>query len=224
MEINRKFRAPRIWSNDELRKFAHLFEGDVINVSGWKDEDKQGSSYKNYFVKSKSYTISNYKSEARGFQGNDGEIYLDLEKELPIELHNKFDVVFNHTTLEHIYHVNTAIKNLCQLSKDAIVLVVPFLQEMHGEYGDYWRFTPSAIIRMLSDNGFSAHYLSFNKEPLTSVYVFCIAFRDSDKWNDRIEKNIQSGLDLSNRKEGIIGFNAHGELSQSKKKRKFGLF
>ena len=40
--IDRKFRVPRIWSNKELKKFASLFSGEIINVSGWMDNDKQG--------------------------------------------------------------------------------------------------------------------------------------------------------------------------------------
>lgn len=65
--IDRKFRLPRVWSNDELKKFAHLFEGDVANVSGWQDKDKQGDEYKNYFTQKNSYTITNFKTEAMGY-------------------------------------------------------------------------------------------------------------------------------------------------------------
>ena len=41
---DRKFKVPRYWSNEELKKFAHLFKGSVINVSAWKDVDKQGKN------------------------------------------------------------------------------------------------------------------------------------------------------------------------------------
>ena len=37
----RAFRKPRVWSNNVLRSFANIFEGEVINVSGWEDEDKE---------------------------------------------------------------------------------------------------------------------------------------------------------------------------------------
>ena len=68
--VDRKFRLPRIWSNNELKKIAPLFEGDVVNVSGWQDKDKEGDEYKNYFKNKKSYTITNYKTEAMGFSGH----------------------------------------------------------------------------------------------------------------------------------------------------------
>lgn len=114
--VDRIHRLPRIWSNRELEKFAHLFEGDIVNVSGWKDIDKEGRHYKDYFIKANSYTITNFKTEARGFQGYSNEIFLDLEKDLPANLYLHFDVVFNHTTLEHIYSVHKAFSNLCNLS------------------------------------------------------------------------------------------------------------
>lgn len=189
--VDRKFRLPRIWSNNELKKFAPLFEGDIVNVSGWQDKDKEGDEYKNYFKNKKSYTITNYKTEAMGFQGMEGEIFLDLEKELPDELAGKFDVVFNHTTLEHVFEVEKAFKNLCLMSKDILVLVTPFLQQMHTDYGDYWRMTPLAIEKLFIKNGYKLLYLSFNDHPKSSVYIFSIATKQFDKWKDKIPENIQ---------------------------------
>jgi len=110
--IDRIHRLPRLWSNRELEKYAHLFQGKVVNVSGWKDIDKDGRYYRDYFIGADSYTITNYKSEARGFQGIEGELFLDLEEDLPENLISEFDVVFNHTTLEHIYEARKAFKNL----------------------------------------------------------------------------------------------------------------
>ncbi|GAB1540688.1 hypothetical protein NUACC21_33570 [Scytonema sp. NUACC21] len=185
--IDRKYWIPRIWSNRELEKFAHFFSGDIVNVSGWQDGDKEGRKYKDYFINASSYTITNYKTEACGLQGYTNEIYLDLEDEIPEELLNKFDVVFNHTVLEHIYQFNTAFKNLCLISRDIVLLVVPFLQQMHTEYGDYWRFTPLTIKRMFEENGMSLLYLSFNGHKNASVYIFCIATKNQTKWHEKIQ-------------------------------------
>ncbi|WP_174412692.1 methyltransferase domain-containing protein [Thermococcus eurythermalis] len=180
---DRKFRVPRMWSNNELKKFAHLFSGRVINVSGWKDIDKEGSRYKDYFVNAEEYWISNYKSEYRGFQGTlENEIFLDLTQPLPKELRHKFDVVFNHTTLEHIFDVFTAFKNLCELSKDIVIIVVPFIQEQHADYGDYWRFTPLAIRELFKRNGLELIYINFNDWSNSSIYIFAIGSRHPDKW------------------------------------------
>ncbi|MCL6103113.1 MAG: hypothetical protein M1292_11640 [Bacteroidetes bacterium] len=186
MFMDRKFRLPRIWSNKELRKFAHLFTGDIINVSGWRDEDKEGGHYQDYFPGAQNYFISNFKSEARGLQGFANEFYLDLEEELDDRLMNRFDVVINHTTLEHVYDYQQAFKNLCLMSKDIVIVVVPFLQQMHADYGDYWRFTPLAIKRLFESSGLQLLYLSFNNHHKASVYIFAIGSKNPEKWLDTI--------------------------------------
>lgn len=178
--------APRKWSNTELRKFAGLFEGDVVNVSAWRDEDKEGKKYRSYFGKAESYSITNYDAEKRGFQGQEGETFLDLEKVLPEELVEKFDVVFNHTTLEHIYDFRTAFQNLCAMSRDIVIVVVPFVQQMHADYGDFWRFTPQALKHMFEEQGLEVAYLSFNNGFKDSVYLFCIASKKPSKWRQKL--------------------------------------
>lgn len=184
--IDRKYRLPRIWSNRELEKFSSLFSGDIVNVSGWKDLDKEGRYYRDYFVNAASYTITNFNTDERGFQGYENEIFLNLENQLPSELFNRFDVVFNHTVLEHVFDVNIAFKNLIMMSKDIVILVVPFLQQMHASYGDYWRFTPLTIKKMLENNGMSLLYLSFNSHKDASVYIFSIATKNLSSWSDKI--------------------------------------
>lgn len=186
--IDKKYRLPRIQSNKELKKFAYLFTGDIVNVSGWKDIDKEGKHYRDYFINANNYYISNYKSEARGFQGFDNEFYLDLTQDLDEKYINRFDVVFNHTTLEHIYDVKKAFRNLCLMSKDIVIIVVPFLQQMHGDYGDYWRFSPLAIKKLFEENDYSLLYLSFNNHKNASVYIFTIGSKKPEKWKYQINK------------------------------------
>ncbi len=186
--VDKKFRLPRLWSNEELARFAPLFDGDVANVSGWKDEDKAGRHYRDYFTSARSYSITNYKSEARGFQGMEGEIFLDLTAPLSADLRGRFDVVFNHTALEHIYEMRAAFANLCAMTRDIAIIVVPFLQPMHSDYGDYWRFSPQAVEKLWQENQLEPLYLSFNSHPKAAVYVFSIASRHPEKWAGRIPK------------------------------------
>lgn len=180
---DRKYRAPRIWSNKELKKFAYLFNGKAVNVSGWKDIDKEGKKYRDYFPNISEYWITNYKSEARGFQGDqENELYLDLTEELDSTLFEKFDVVFNHTVLEHIFNVNKAFENLCKLSKNIVIIVVPFLQEQHADYGDYWRFTPLVIDKLFFQNGLKLIYINYNDNKNDSIYIFAIGAKDESIW------------------------------------------
>lgn len=180
--MNRIHRLPRVWSNRELRKFGHLFSGDIVNVSAWRDEDKEGRLYAEYFPAKNSYALTNFDPDKRGFQGLPGEIFLDLQEELPHDLRGNYDVVFNHTTLEHVYDFRTAFSNICAMSRDVVILVVPFVQQMHGQYGDYWRFSPQAIERMFMDENMALAYLSFNNQKHTSVYIFAIAVKHPERW------------------------------------------
>jgi len=187
-----------------------------VNVSGWKDEDKEGGTYRQYFSQAKSYTITNYKSEARGFQGMQNEIFLDLTQDLPSNLLSKFDVVFNHTTLEHIFEVEKAFQNLCDMSRDVVIIVVPFLQQMHADYGDYWRFTPLAVKKLFEKYSFEVLHLSFNTDANASVYVFAVASRHPERWNGILHGEIKIGLD-SDLRNGVIGYNAFPEVQTKKK-------
>ena len=130
--------------------------------------------------------MTNFRSDARGLQGSDGEIFLDLEEDLPPALAGSFDVVFNHTTLEHVFEVRKAFANLCSMSRDVVILVVPFLQPMHADYGDFWRFTPLALKRMFEEAGMSLVYSSFNRNWLSAVYLFAVASRNLERWSGRI--------------------------------------
>jgi hypothetical protein len=183
---DRKSKLPRRWSNQELRRIAPLFTGDVVNVSAWQDQDKEGGRYRDYFRSARSYAITNYEADARGLQGVSGEIFLDLEKPLPDGLRARFDLVFNHTVLEHVFEVRTAFRNLCLMTRDAVVLVVPFLQPMHGHYGDYWRFTPLTLKRLFEAEGLRLLYSSFNSHRGAAVYLFAVGSRQPENWEGKI--------------------------------------
>lgn len=175
---HRIWNVPRAWSNRELARVSHRFGGDIVNVSAWRDEDKGGGHYRDYFPRASSYSLTNFKAEARGLQGVDNEIFLDLSAPLPAELERKFDVVFNHTTLEHVFDVHKAFSSICAMSRDVVILVVPFLQEQHGEYGDFWRFTPDCVAQLFRVNGMTPLMITSNRSLWSSVYVFAIAVRD----------------------------------------------
>jgi hypothetical protein len=123
----------------------------------------------------------------RGYQDQPDEIFLDLEQELPAALRERFDVVYNHTTLEHVYDFRRAFANLCAMSRDALIVVAPWLQPAHGDYGDYWRFSPTAIARLCSDHGLTPARISWNEHSGASVYVFAVAVRDPQKWRRHFE-------------------------------------
>lgn len=156
--IERTYRLPRLWSNSVLQEICPLFAGEIINVSGWDDRDKEGSFYREYFTNAGNYYISNHEGKRGLADANDqSDFEINLAGSIPTDLERRFDVVFNHTTLEHIYDVRTAFRNLCLLSNDVMIVVAPFAQEMHStdSYGDYWRFTPMCLRELFKENGFT---------------------------------------------------------------------
>ena len=184
----RGFKVPRYWSNEVLRAIAPRFEGDVINVSAWMDEDKQGGRYRDYFTGASSYSTSNFTGRKGTAESGAVTDYLvDLTGSLPPELVGRFDVVFNHTTLEHIYDVRAAFANLCSMSRDVVILVVPFAQETHGpEYGDFWRFTPMCMRRLFEDHGLHTVYESATPHENAGIYLIVVGARQPERWRDRM--------------------------------------
>jgi hypothetical protein len=210
--VDRVHSLPRQWSNTELAKFGSFFYGNVVNVSGWKDIDKEGRHYRDYFPNCRSYSITNYREDHRGLQGFDNEIFLDLEADLDKGLVEAFDVVFNHTTLEHVFDFSKAFSNLCRMTGDVVVLVVPFVQQMHSGYGDFWRFSPMSVVRLFEENGLKVGYLSFNSHRNASVYIFAIATKNPSQWRGRLPFTVDYvDRGASTRPEPYAGCNAVAE-------------
>ncbi len=184
---DRRFRLARLWSNRQLRFIAPYCRGAVVNVSAGDDIDKEGATYASYFLHAESYTLTNYAPGAfRGFQGRSDEVLLDLTQEVPEKLRGTFDVVFNHTTLEHIFPIREAFAHLCSLSRDLVIVVVPFCQEQHENdgYRDYWRFTPTCLRTLFAAEGFSVVYEAANNQRNAAVYLFVVASRQPERWKN----------------------------------------
>lgn len=178
----------RAWTNQELKRISPSLGGDVVNLSGWEDKDKEGGIYRDYFPKANSYTVTNYSPSHSGQQPN--EIYLDLAAPLPNKLKQKFDVVFSHTNLEHIFDVFAAFSNHCKMSRDIVIVIVPFIQQQHetAEYKDYWRFTPSSLRELFRINGLTTIYESYNNVPNSVNYLFFVGSRHPKRWRKVMPK------------------------------------
>lgn len=207
--MDKKFRWPRIWSNKELKRFSHHFLGEIINVSAGTDEDKEGSFYQAYFTHATHYWISNYQMSV---PNKKNEIYLDLESDLDAQYVQAYGVVFNHTTLEHVFDCRKAFKNLALLSKDIVIVVVPYIQQMHGTtYQDFWRFTPWTMQRLYEENDLKLRYCSANGADNASIYLFCIGYK-LPQWDAiipaKFDLKLQAGKALySDNYTNVIGGN-----------------
>jgi hypothetical protein len=107
--------------------------------------------------------------------------------------------VFNHTSLEHVFEVNSAFKNLCSLSKELVIVVVPFMQEQHIDKGfdDYWRFTPQVIKKLFDKNNFNLEYINFNDQKKSSIYIFAVGIRKKEnfEWIGNMQGNKLKNID-----------------------------
>jgi len=180
---------PRLFSNNVLRKYLPYFSGDIINVSGWEDGDKEGGAYRNYYGSRNRYVVSNIDgvNGMPDFKPKDVEfLYLDLEKPLEEKLRGKFDVVFSHTVLEHIFETQTALDNIIALSRDVVVTVVPFSQSVHysRSYSDFVRLSPYFLKRYFENHGFTVLLSTFNDQPFYPVYVVFIASLHPKRYGD----------------------------------------
>jgi SAM-dependent methyltransferase len=174
--------APRAFSNRVLRNYLQFLGGDIINVSGWQDSDKEGDFYRNYYGESLRYVVSNIHGEG-GMPAEPSpdveSIYLDLDEPLPQELEGAFDVVFSHTVLEHVFDTQLALQNLDRLSRDTVITVVPFSETVHytHSYGDYVRLSPLFLKRFFEERGYSVLLSVSNEQPFFPVYLVFIASR-----------------------------------------------
>jgi len=84
------------------------------------------------------------------------------------------------------------------MSRDLVVVVVPWMQELHyGDgYEDYWRVSPFALRRMFSENDMELVHLVANNGKKESVYILAIGSKQPEKWKDKlkIDTNIFKNL------------------------------
>ena len=196
------FRKPRLRTNVILKRFASLFEGSVVNVSASNDSDKDcsffeyyfgdydsGKRYKEYFTNASSYSITNYPNDETHLRVDEDEtIPLDLEAPLPSDLEHRFDVVLNHTVLEHVFDIFSAFANLCRMSRDIVIVIVPQFQQIHDYhrgYADYWRFTPFAMDKLFEANEMTVLYRETTHGFSESQYLLYIATKHPERWQDK---------------------------------------
>lgn len=187
-------KVPRAWSNRELKKIGTLLSGSVLNCSGWCDEDKQGGYYRDYFPGATQYHVS--MPESRIYEGHDKSIRkrpdlaIDLERPLSPLLVGRYDTVFCRTVLEHVFDVFTAFENLAALSRDIVIVVVPWCQRVHESglsndcYSDYWRIAPSALNRLFRINELWVIYINGNWDFHASTYYFAVGSKRPDSHKD----------------------------------------
>jgi len=186
----------RSWSNKFIGEIAPVVTGRVVNVSAWMDEDKEGRHYRDYFTAATSYETTNF----GGWRGADApsDHDLDLQAAMPEALRGAFDLVFNHTTLEHVFDIHRAFEIMAGMSRDAMLIIVPFIQHLHGpEDGDFWRPSPYAMRRLFRANGMEPILEQAGPEGGKTRYLGYFAARNPDSWKSKLpqmEQNAEAVL------------------------------
>lgn len=176
----------RQWSNDQMRLVAPRLRGcrSIVNVSGWRDADKEGGFYREYFPWATRYELTNHPKDLKKGVETGAGIPLDLDEGMPDGLAGTFDLAINHTVLEHVRHPWRAFASICSLASRAVLTVVPFKQALHfepGNFGDYHRFTPLAMRDLHTANGMTVVYEACSR-PGNSVYLFYIGVRRPEEF------------------------------------------
>lgn len=192
----------RLWSNDILKENIPKLKNynSVINVSGWKDSDKEGGKYKDYFHNDVVYKISNYPDDKEKGISDINDIEIDLGKQLPSELEYKFDVAFNHTVLEHVMNPEFAFDQISKLTKDVLITVIPWKQALHfnpGQFGDYYRISPFTMRRFYEKNNFTIMFETYSPSYAPDTYLLYIGSRKPKNHlftNDLIDINKLNGM------------------------------
>lgn len=197
---------PRYWSNDRLREIGSALRGcsSMINVSGWRDGDKEGGRYRDYFPSMGTYSVSNHPGDsAKGVQqGTD--LSLDLDSDLAPHLVGSYDVVLNHTVLEHVPRPWFAIDVMAQMARKAVITVVPFKQPLHyspGNFGDFYRFTPMAMRSSFERAGMHVVHESASAG-VDTIYLLHVAVRDELTLDTRAHATLD--LDALNNRLGAV--------------------
>lgn len=87
-------------------------------------------------------------------QNQDRVISIDFEQNF--DLSEKYDFALFMNTLEHVYNHKRFLKNIANSLHDGGHLegVVPFLHYFHADPNDYFRYTHTALERLLIEAGF----------------------------------------------------------------------
>ena len=83
------------------------------------------------------------------------DLVFDIEKKFPIK-DNIYDHVISLNVFEHLYDFNNAFKESVRVLKPGgtFICSTPFMFHVHGSPDDYFRYTKSALTRILKEHGF----------------------------------------------------------------------
>lgn len=135
--------AERRDSNAIFRTWCADVTGAVLSIGSGADIDKEGRTYKQYFVNAASYITSDCETRT----GCD--VVLDARQ---IGMGSEsFNAVFASGVLEHVDDCHAAVSECHRVLKPSgsLIVGVPFQQPIHRAPLDFWRFTEFGVRYLL---------------------------------------------------------------------------
>lgn len=104
------------------------------------------------------------------------DIIFNLNDDLPNNLHEKFDVVYDGGVIEHVFDVGKALRSMCQMvSGGGIILNLnPIANYLHNVF---WNISPELFIEFYQANGY--------KILESSIITFLSETNDNRPWSER---------------------------------------
>jgi SAM-dependent methyltransferase len=127
--------------------------GRVLDLGGHK-----GSSYFSRLKSEMPVEVANFDSMQEGTHKTSScaDHVFDFEYPFPLE-GESFNAVLSINVLEHIYNYTNVLTETYRILQKggSFYIAVPFFFNIHGSPNDYFRYTESALERMLRDAGFT---------------------------------------------------------------------
>ncbi len=148
-----KFTYSILRTEEDNQLSGLLLRGRVLDLGGHK-----GSSYFSLLTSDQSVEVANFDAATPGTHktASGADHIFDFEKPFPLP-DQSFDTVLCINVLEHIYYYEQMLQECARIMKPngALYLSVPFFFNIHASPNDYFRYTRSALERILGDAGFA---------------------------------------------------------------------
>jgi len=159
-----------IWQNRSILRSSLYYElPNTPNLSGSildLGAKNKGAAYYRFLNIEKTSRVTTCDLS----QGAD--VQVDLEGKMPFE-NEQFDNALCFNLLEHIYNYKSFLSETRRIVKRGGYLIgfTPFFMKIHGDPGDYFRYSGSALKKVLEESGFdniTIRPISYG--PMSSAY------------------------------------------------------
>jgi SAM-dependent methyltransferase len=146
--------------------------------------------------------------DASGFEGAD--FVFDLNSEMvPVEFENRFDVIINPGTLEHVFHLPNALRNIHAMLKTNGRVIHSLPTSNNVEHG-FFMFSPCFVRDFYGQNGYEIIAVKLVRYKLETILDFVEVrdFKPEEGWGDitgQLSDHVYSVYAVVQKKENATG-------------------